>query len=58
MADDDALGEAKLKIEHLIQRELTAPSKKKTKTTRAPFDPEAYGLSKDFRLTNFSALKG
>ncbi len=53
--NDDALSSS-VQVNSIIRRELNEPSSKKSK--RSPFIPTEYGLREDFRLTDFSALKG
>ncbi|EQC40800.1 hypothetical protein SDRG_01869 [Saprolegnia diclina VS20] len=51
-AGDDGSAAARA-VEAVLARELKRP-----KLERAPFNPTDHGLREDFRLTDFSALKG
>ncbi|KAH9116670.1 hypothetical protein LEN26_000431 [Aphanomyces euteiches] len=48
---------AKEAVESILRRELSESAPSRTTAARPPFVPTDYGLSEDFRLTNFSALK-
>ncbi len=56
MADQAAAADAQVK--NVIQREMSIQDITRSHADELNFDPVRRGLSSDFQLTSFSALKG